>query len=61
MVISYKCGLLGKVKLMNESINVEFKELGTVDGMKTTQVINADTKEIIGYNQTAVEGEYNAN
>jgi hypothetical protein len=40
---------------MSDSINVEFKELGIIDGMITTQVINADTKEIIGYNQTAVE------
>ena len=40
---------------MSESINVEFKELGIIDGMITTQVINADTGEVIGYNQTAVE------
>jgi hypothetical protein len=44
-----------------ESVNVEFKELGIIDGMITTQVINADTGEVIGYNQSAVEGEYNAN
>jgi hypothetical protein len=42
---------------MGDSVNVEFKELGIIDGMKTTQVINADTKEVIGYNQTAVEEE----
>ena len=46
---------MGKVELMSEAINVEFKELGIIDGMKTTQVINADTGEVIGYNQTAVE------
>lgn len=40
---------------MSEAINVEFKELGIIDGMKTTQVINADTGEIIGYNQSAIE------
>ena len=40
---------------MNDAINVEFVELGVIDGMKTTQVINKDTKEIIGYNQSAVE------
>lgn len=40
---------------MNDSINVEFVELGIIDGMKTTQVINADTGEVIGYNQSAVE------
>jgi hypothetical protein len=38
-----------------DSINVKFKELGIIDGMKTTQVINADTGEVIGYNQTSVE------
>ena len=42
---------------MSDAINVEFKELGIIDGMITTQVINKDTKEIIGYNQTAVEEE----
>ena len=40
---------------MTDAINVEFIELGVIDGMKTTQVINKDTKEIIGYNQSAVE------
>jgi hypothetical protein len=41
--------------IVSDSINVEFKELGIVDGMKTTQVINADTGQVIGYNQSAVE------
>jgi hypothetical protein len=42
---------------MGDSVKVEFKELGIIDGMKTTQVINADTGEVIGYNQTVVEEE----
>jgi hypothetical protein len=37
------------------SVNVEFIELGIIDGLKTTQVINSDTKEVIGYNQSVVE------
>jgi hypothetical protein len=37
------------------SINVEFVELGIIDGLKITQVINADTGEVIGYNQSVVE------
>jgi hypothetical protein len=40
---------------MTDAINVEFVELGVINGMITTQVVNADTKEIIGYNQSAVE------
>jgi hypothetical protein len=40
---------------VSDAINVEFKELGIINGMKTTQVINADTKEVIGYNQSVVE------
>lgn len=40
---------------MSDAINVEFKELGIINGMKTTQVINADTGEVIGYNQSVVE------
>jgi hypothetical protein len=40
---------------MSDAINVEFIELGVIDGMITTQVINKDTKEVIGYNQSAVE------
>lgn len=38
-----------------DAVKVEFKELGIIDGMKTTQVINADTGEVIGYNQSAIE------
>jgi hypothetical protein len=40
---------------MTDAVNVEFIELGVINGMMTTQVINADTKEIIGYNQSAIE------
>ena len=40
---------------MSKPVNVEFKELGIIDGMITTQVINADTGEVIGCNQSAVE------
>jgi hypothetical protein len=40
---------------MSDSINVEFKELGIVDGLITVEVIDADTGQVIGYNQTAVE------
>jgi hypothetical protein len=46
---------MGEVKLMSDSINVELVELGIINGLITTQVINADTGEVIGYNQTAVE------
>ncbi len=46
---------------MSDAINVEFKELGIIDGLQTWEVINADTGQVIGYNQSAVEGEYNAN
>ena len=40
---------------MSDSINVEFKELEIINGIKTIAVLNADTGEVIGYNQTAVE------
>ena len=40
---------------MDDAINVELVELGIINGVKTTQVINADTGEVIGYNQSAVE------
>jgi hypothetical protein len=40
---------------MTDSVNVELKDLGIINGMITTQVINADTGEVIGYNQTALE------
>ena len=40
---------------MENSVNVEFKELGIVGGLMTVEVIDADTGLTIGYNQTAVE------
>jgi len=40
---------------MSDSVNVEFKELGIVEGLMTVEVIDADTGQVIGYNQTAVE------
>jgi hypothetical protein len=46
---------MGEVKLMSDSINVELVELGIINGLITTQVINADTGEVIGYNQSAIE------
>jgi hypothetical protein len=42
---------------MSDAVNVELKDLGIINGMHTTQVINADTGEVIGYNQTALEEE----
>ena len=42
---------------MDEPVNVTFKDLGIVDGMVTVEVINADTGEVIGYNQTWQEQE----
>jgi hypothetical protein len=46
---------------MSDAIKVTRKDLGIVNGLQTWEVINADTSEVIGYDQTAVEGEYNAN
>lgn len=40
-----------------DSLNVKFVDLGIIDGLKTTQVINADTGEVIGYNQTTTDSE----
>jgi hypothetical protein len=37
---------------MDKPVNVTFKDLGIVDGMVTVEVINADTGEVIGYNQS---------
>lgn len=36
-------------------MNIITKDLGVIDGLQTWEVINADTGETIGYNQTAVE------
>lgn len=39
-------------------MNVELHDLGIVDGLHTWEVINLETGETIGYNQTAVtEGD----
>jgi hypothetical protein len=37
---------------MDEPVNVILKDLGVVNGIVTVEVINADTGEVIGYNQT---------
>ena len=37
---------------MTESINVITKDLGIIDGLQTFEVIDADTGETIGYNQS---------
>lgn len=34
-------------------MNIVKKSMGIVDGMETLEVINADTGEVIGYDQTA--------
>jgi hypothetical protein len=39
-------------ELMDEPVNVTFKDLGIVNGLVTVEVINADTGEVIGYNQS---------
>ena len=40
---------------MNDSINVTFNDIGIIDGLHTIEVINADTDEAIGFNQSMVE------
>lgn len=40
---------------MTDAINVTRKDLGVIDGLQTWEVINADTGETIGYDQTSVE------
>jgi hypothetical protein len=42
---------------MTYAIKVTLKDLGIVDGLQTWEVINADTGEVIGYNQTAADKE----
>lgn len=37
---------------MEQPINVELKDLGIIDGLHTFEVIDTDTGETIGYNQT---------
>jgi hypothetical protein len=40
---------------MSESVNEILNYIGIINGLQTWEVINADTGEVIGYNQTAVE------
>jgi hypothetical protein len=37
---------------MSDSVNVELKDLGVIDGLHTVEVIDTATGETIGYNQT---------
>lgn len=37
---------------MDKPITVELNDIGIVDGFQTFEVINTDTGETIGYNQT---------
>lgn len=39
---------------MTDPIKVIRKDLGVIDGLKTWEVINADTGEVIGYDQSEV-------
>lgn len=40
---------------MTDPIKVTRKDLGVIDGLQTWEVINADTKEVIGYDQSIPE------
>ena len=40
---------------MNDAINVETIDRGVVDGLQTVEVIDVETGETIGYNQTPIE------
>lgn len=40
---------------MEQPITVELKDLGIIDGLHTFEVINTDTGETIGWNQSAPE------
>jgi hypothetical protein len=42
---------------MSDSVNVELKDLGVIDGLHTWEVIDADTGLTIGYNQSAPDEE----
>jgi hypothetical protein len=37
------------------NINVKKNDLGIVDGFQTFEIVNADTNEVIGYDQTVIE------
>jgi hypothetical protein len=36
---------------------VKLNDLGVIDGMQTWEVIDTETNEVIGYNQTAADEE----
>lgn len=40
---------------MTDAIKVTRRDLGVVDGLHTWEVINADTGEVIGYDQQMIE------
>ena len=40
---------------MEQNVTVELIDVGVVDGLQTFEVVNVDTGETIGYNQTEVE------
>lgn len=40
---------------MSEPVRVERIDLGVIDGQQTWKVINADTGETIGYDQSTLE------
>lgn len=42
---------------MSSPVNVTFNDLGIINGYHTVEVINADTGETIGVNQTPVEDD----
>jgi hypothetical protein len=40
---------------MTDSVKVELKDLGVIDGLHTVEVIDTATGDVIGYNQSALE------
>ena len=42
---------------MDDPVNVRFEDLGIINGLVTVEVINADTGEVIGYNQSLLSHE----
>jgi RecB family exonuclease len=40
---------------MNDAISVETIDRGVVDGLQTVEVIDVETGETIGYNQTPID------
>ena len=37
------------------AVTVTLRDLGIIDGLHTWEVVNADTGQVIGYNQSASE------